>query len=231
MLGCEITVKAENISFCFRSNNKKILNGINLELLKGEIVGIIGLSGSGKTTLMNVLNGIIPKRIEGNFEGTVILNGNDTSTLDIPKLSECIGTVYQNPDSQTVFSCVEDELAFGPENLCIEPDEIKKRIDEVLNFLNIERLRLSNPNNLSGGEKQLVVIASILVMNVDILIFDESMSWVDREGKKLIKEAILKLKNAGKSIIMVEHDMNNLDITDRVYKLENGTLSKVPDYK
>jgi energy-coupling factor transport system ATP-binding protein len=138
--------------------------------------------------------------------------------------------VYQDPDTQIIFSCVEDEMAFGPENLCISREDILKRIDHILELLDIQGLRYRNPNKLSGGEKQLVVLASILTLDVDIIILDEAMSQVDRQGKKRILKAIQRMKSAGKSIIMVEHTIENLSISDEILLLKEGKLQKFEGY-
>ncbi|MBN2286597.1 MAG: ABC transporter ATP-binding protein [Tissierellales bacterium] len=222
----KIALQAEKISFRYHENSPFILNHINLSLRKGEIIGIVGLSGSGKSTLISILNGIIPKRINGLIDGKVLINQEDIASKNLSELSTQIGTIFQDPDSQIVFSCVEDELAFSPENLCYDPIYIKNSIQNVVKTLGIEHLLYRNPNHLSGGEKQLIALASVLTLNAGIIILDETMSQIDEAGKKMIKNAVITLKNEGKAILMVEHDLNNLDIADQIILLTNGTLRK-----
>jgi len=222
----KIALQAEKISFRYHENSPFILNHINLSLRKSEIIGIVGLSGSGKSTLISILNGIIPKRINGLIDGKVLINQEDIASKNLSELSTQIGTIFQDPDSQIVFSCVEDELAFGPENLCYDPIYIKNSIQNVVKTLGIEHLLYRNPNHLSGGEKQLIALASVLTLNAGIIILDETMSQIDEVGKKMIKNAVITLKNEGKAILMVEHDLNNLDIADQIILLTNGTLRK-----
>ncbi|GAA0177083.1 hypothetical protein SH2C18_03710 [Clostridium sediminicola] len=220
-------VKINNLKFKYKSSKDYILNGINLKIGKGEVIAITGLSGCGKTSLMYCINGIIPKRYNGDFSGEVLIDGKNISELEVEQVATMIGTVFQDPDTQIVFSNVEDEIAFSSENLCVEKSEILKRMDDITELLDIQRLRGRNPRDLSGGEKQLIVAASVLILGINILILDECMSQVDEKGKKLMKRAISKLKEQGKTIIMVEHEEENLDIVDKVYKLERGVLSRV----
>ncbi|WP_461204695.1 ABC transporter ATP-binding protein [Clostridium sp. DL1XJH146] len=220
-------VKINNLKFKYKKSENYILNDINLKVKKGEIIAITGLSGCGKTSFIYCINGIIPKRYSGDFEGEVLINGKNIGQLEIPEIATMIGTVFQDPDTQIVFSNVDDEIAFSAENLCVEKNDILKRVDHITKLLNIEKLRGRNPNDLSGGEKQLVVIASVLSLGINILILDECMSQVDKAGKVLIKKAILKLKEEGKTIIMVEHEEENLDIVDKIYTLKKGVLHYV----
>ncbi|MDP3387701.1 MAG: ABC transporter ATP-binding protein [Eubacteriales bacterium] len=217
-------LEAKNLSFRYNQNSPYILKNIDFKLQKGEIVGIVGLSGSGKSTLIQIMNGVIPKRIPGLLEGSICFNGEDMAEKDLSCLAKEIGTIFQDPDCQILFPCAEDEMAFGPENLCYDPYTIIERINSTTKMLAIEPLRYRNPNSVSGGEKQIIALASVLTLNVGIMIFDESMSFIDERGKGLIKNAILKLKEQGKSILMVEHDLSNLEVADHIFLLKNGTL-------
>jgi energy-coupling factor transport system ATP-binding protein len=222
----EYIIETRNLSFRYNEASPFILKDVNLKISRGEAIGIVGLSGSGKSTLINVINGIIPKRINGIIEGDVVINNENINSKELHELVTTIGTVFQDPDCQILFSCAEDEMAFAPENLCFERLEIFGRIEEVCNFLDIGRLRDKNPNNMSGGEKQLIAIASVLTPDVDILILDECMSQIDERGKVLIRNTIKKLKEQGKTIIMIEHDFSNLEIVDNIYLLNSGKLSE-----
>ena len=218
-------IKVNNLSFSYSDNNK-IIDNINLKVNKGEILAVVGLSGSGKTTLCYCLSGIIPHIYSGNLSGEVLIKGNSILDMEMPQIATNIGIVFQNPETQIFFPVVENELAFGPENLCIKRDEIGKRIEEVLSLLNIEDKRYVKTEHLSGGQKQLIALASVLTLKPDILIFDEVMAQIDSKGKKAIKDIILQLKQEGKTVIMVEHNLDNIEIADRKLVLKQGRLKQ-----
>ena len=218
-------IKVNNLSFSYKDNNK-IIDNINLKVNKGEILAVVGLSGSGKTTLCYCLSGIIPHIYSGNLSGEVFIKGNSILDMEMPQIATNIGIVFQNPETQIFFPVVENELAFGPENLCIKRDEIGKRIEEVLSLLNIEDKRYAKTEHLSGGQKQLIALASVLTLKPDILIFDEVMAQIDSKGKKAIKDIILQLKEEGKTVIMVEHNLDNIEIADRKLVLKQGRLKQ-----
>ncbi len=219
-------LKAENLSFTYPGNDRQILKSINFSINRGEIKAIVGLSGSGKTSLCYCLSGIIPHIYKGDLSGNVYIEGSPVLARKIQDISTRVGIVFQNPETQLFFPVVEDELAFGPENLCVPSEEIGRRIVKNLRLLGIEKLRYADIRNLSGGQKQLVALASVLTLQPDILIFDEVMSQIDKKGKKRIKEVILNLKSRGKTIVIVEHDLDNIDIADKVLLLKKGRLHK-----
>jgi len=217
-------LEVSELQFRYQGSETNILRGVNLKVKKGEILALVGLSGCGKTTLCYCLCGIIPHVIQGDYKGKVLINGTSASEMKLPGIATKLGIVFQDPDTQLFAPVVEDEIAFGPENLCIERDEIGKRISEVLKQVGMERYRLGSPAILSGGQKQLIALASVLSLHTEIFIFDEAMSQIDSEGKRSIKEMICQLKNLGKTIVMVEHDFENLDIADRIMVMRNGIL-------
>ncbi len=219
-------IEVKNYSFRYFKKSNPILDEINFQVKEGEAVGIVGLSGNGKSTLCYALCGIIPHIYKGDRKGDVLLFGTSTSHMEMGDISKKVGIVFQDPDTQLFSPTVEDEVAFGPENLCVSREEIGERIQEALEKVGMKMHRNENPNALSGGQKQLVAIASVLSMQPEILIFDESMSQVDIEGKKRIKEVIRALKKDGKTILMVEHDFDNLDVVDRIVVLKNGKLQE-----
>jgi len=218
-------IEVNNLTFSYKDNNK-IIENINLKVEKGEIIAVVGLSGSGKTTLCYCLSGIIPHIYSGNLSGEVFIKGNSICDIEMPQIATKIGIVFQNPETQIFFPVVENELAFGPENLCIKRDEIGKRIEEALSLLNIEDKRYAKTEHLSGGQKQLIALASVLTLKPDILIFDEVMAQIDSKGKKAIKDIILQLKQEGKTVIMVEHNLDNIEIADRKLVLKQGRLKQ-----
>lgn len=212
-------VEVKNLSFKYKNSDKYILKDVNLSVNKGEILAITGKSGSGKTTLCNCLCGLIPRLYEGILTGEVLIFGENINNLNLAEVVSRLGIIFQNPSTQLFSPTIEDELSFGPENLCIEREEIGQRIDKVLKMIKMEEYRFENPNNLSGGQQQLIAIASVLMMNPSIIICDEIMSWIDSEGKEIIFETLLKLKDEGKTIIMVDHNKENTKIADRIFIL------------
>jgi len=224
-------VEISDLYFKYQDGNENILNGINLKIESGKVTSILGLSGCGKSTLCYCICGIVPHIYHGEIKGDVLLYGKPVSGMLPGKIATITGIVFQDPDTQLFSPTVEDEIAFGPENLCIDRDEIARRIDICLKLVNMEKHRFDHPENLSGGEKQLIAIASVLSMDPSIIIFDESLSQIDREGKSRIKNVILQLKNNGKAVIMVEHDPENLELADEIYFLKNGKIEKIEDLK
>lgn len=209
-------VEIKNLSFKYRNSSEKILNNINLIVNDGESIAILGQSGSGKSTLCNCICGLIPNVYSGEFSGDVFLYGKNIKNLDMAQIVTKVGIIFQNPSTQLFSPTIEDELAFGPENLCVEREEIGNRMDNILKIINMEKYRYDNPNNLSGGQQQLIAIASVLMLDPQILICDEIMSWVDEDGKEIIKNLLFKLKEEGKTIIIVDHDLENVKIADRI---------------
>lgn len=217
-------VDIENLYFKYRGMEEYILGGIDLKIGQGEVLAIVGLSGNGKSTLCYALNGIIPNTLKGELKGSIKIFDQHVKDMNRAELASKIGVVFQDPDTQLFSPTVEDEIAFGPENLCLPREEIGARIDHVLKLIGMEAYRYENPNNLSGGEKQLIALGAVLSLEPNILVFDEAMAQIDDVGKERIKEVVKKLKDRGKTIIMIDHDFNNLDIAHRVVLLKKGKL-------
>ncbi len=207
-------VEARAVTFSYKGQAVPVLDKISFVLEQGQIAAITGPSGCGKSTLGYCLCGVIPNLIKGDFRGEVSWQGR-------------IGIVFQDPDSQIFFPTVEDELAFGPENLCLPRQEIGERIDKTLAQLGLTDLRLANPSRLSGGQKQLVALGGVLTMSPDIFVLDESLSQLDEATRPKIKGALLALKQQGKTLIMIEHDKNNMDIADQIWYLNKGGLERL----
>lgn len=217
-------VEVHNLYFKYRIGSDYILKGVDLSLNRGEVLAITGLSGSGKSTLLNIICGIIPHIRKGTIQGEVRLWGKDVKDLKIAQITKKVGIVFQDPDTQLFSPTVEDEIAFGPENLMVERGEIGRRIEKTLKLVQMEEYRCENPNNLSGGQKQLIAIAAVLAMEPELLLFDEITSQVDEEGKGRIKDIISKLKEQGRTIILVDHNRDILELADRLMELKDGKL-------
>lgn len=220
----DIAIELRNLTFGY-NKKKTLLSKANLKIQKSTVVGIIGASGVGKTSVLRIINGSLVGQGRQKISGSVYLNGQVMEMEE--DFFRQTGTVYQSPDNQIIFSSVEDELAFGMENLSIDPSSMAGKIMEVLKVLGIEKLKERNPNELSGGEKQLVVLAAILCLDIEIIILDECMTQIDTEGRRLIMDAILRMKDNGKTVLMVEHDYENLKVADQVYRLKNQCLELV----
>jgi len=218
-----IIIEAEKLCFSY-DGERKILDDMNFEIGVGEMIGIIGDSGSGKSTLCHVLCGIIPNLICGTISGNVSVAGKQLRDCDLKSLSGTIGFIMKNHDRQIVTSSVEDELAFGPENLCVPPEKINERIDEVLAALDIENIREIDPNKLSEGQKHLVTIGAVMTLQPDILVLDEPFGYLDNDNKKMVKGILKELQEAGRTVIIAEHDLDMLRDADKWLLLENGRV-------
>jgi len=219
----------KDLSFRFPGEKENIFEKINFEIKSGSVIAITGKSGSGKSTLCRILCGIIPRVIKGELNGDIKVFGEDLKDMTSEQTASMIGIVFQDPDSQLFLPVVEDELAFAPENFCVEREDIGTRIERSLKATGITELRYSVTSSLSGGQKQLAAVASVLTMNPKILILDEAMSQLDTESTGRIKKLIGSLKNEGMSVILIKHDRDNLDVADEIYVLTNGKLEKERD--
>ncbi|MGI6698347.1 MAG: ABC transporter ATP-binding protein [Clostridiales bacterium] len=217
-------LEVRDLWYRYPGSGEDILRGVNLTVERGEVLAVVGLSGSGKSTLCYCLSGIVPHIYSGNMRGEVLIKGTPTTSMKIPQIATRLGIVFQEPDTQLFSPTVEDEVVFGPENLCLPREEIGERLKTALKQVGMEEFRLSSPNQLSGGQKQLIALASVLSLDPEILIFDEAMSQIDAQGKEAIKEAVSGLRNRGKTVVMIEHDLDNLDVADRVLLLRDGVL-------
>lgn len=217
-------IEVSNLTFSYKSGGKKILKNLNFSLTAGSITAVLGLSGCGKTTLCHCLCGIIPNAVSGDLHGDITIGGKKIFDSKLCDLTATVGLVMQSPDSQLVCTTVEDEIAFAMENLAYPQPEIRSRVEEILQFMNLRELRLQNPACLSGGQKQLVAIGAVLATAPKLIIFDEPMSHLDERGQALIIQVIKKLQAAGKTIILVEHNLNLPDFADNWLLLADGEI-------
>jgi len=217
-------VEVKNLTFAYQ-NGKTVLRDISFCVAAGEIFVIAGLSGGGKTTLCQLLCGIIPHAVKGELSGEISLMGMDPSRAGLPQASLKAGLVFQDADSQIICSTVEDELAFGLENLCVAPADIRRRVEELLREFGLVELREMNPALLSGGQKKLLTIAAVLAAAPPVLILDEPLSGLDSEGRALVRAAMVEQRRQGRAVIAVEHDLKLVTFADTWLLLDDGAVA------
>ena len=218
----EYIIKGENVSYKYSESDLVFaVNNVNLEVKKGEFLAILGRNGSGKSTIAKNFNGLfIPT------EGTILVDNIDTRDEEkIWDIRQSVGMVFQNPDNQIVATVVEEDVAFGPENLGIPSEEIRERVDSALNKVKMLEFKRNAPHLLSGGQKQRVAIAGILAMEPKCIIFDEATSMLDPSGRKEIMDIMKKLnKDLGITIITITHYMNEAAEADRIIVMDKGEI-------
>ena len=220
-------IEFKNFTFQYRAQAKPTLNNINLTIYEGEKVLIVGPSGSGKSTISNCINGLIPFSYKGNISGSLKINGKETRDMSIFELSNSVGTVLQDPDSQFIGLTVAEDIAFKLENDCVEQDEMKEKVKITSKIVDIDNHLELAPYSLSGGQKQRVTLAGVMVGDVDILLFDEPLASLDPATGKNAIELIDEIKRkTKKTIIIIEHrleDVLHCDI-DRIIVVDKGEI-------
>lgn len=220
-------IELKNVSFKYELQEEKTIKNLGLYVKQGEFVGIIGKNGSGKTTLCNIIRGIIPDFVQGTITGSISIDNKNINDIERGEMAELVGFVFQNPFSQIsgIKKTVFEEIAYGLENLGVPREEIRQRVTDVIKLLKIEDLQDKNPNELSGGQSQRVAIASIIVMNPKVLIFDEPTSQLDPLGTEEIFDILKLLKSQNKTIILVEHKIDLIaEYADRVVVMDDGEI-------
>lgn len=223
-------LEIENLKFAYPSYGKEepvnVLDNFNLKVKRGEFVSIMGPTGAGKTTLCLALNGIVPQSSGGSFGGDIQICGMNTKETSMSKLAQKIGIVFQDPESQLFCMTVEDEVAFGLENMGTPRDEMRIKIDAALEAVGLSHLTDRSPFHLSGGQKQRVAIASMLAMEPEILILDEPTSGLDPVGKKEVFQVVDRLRQEkNMTIIMIEQESERVaEFSDRVIIMEQGKI-------
>ncbi|MBF1359604.1 MAG: energy-coupling factor transporter ATPase [Mogibacterium diversum] len=196
------------------------IDHVSIEIKRGEYISIAGSNGSGKSTLARCLNGLILPT-----EGEILVDGMDTNDDDlIWDIRKKIGMVFQNPDNQIVSSMVEDEVAFGPENIGIENPELRKRVDNALKSVGMYEYRNREAHKLSGGQKQRIAIAGAVAMRPDCIVFDEPTAMLDPKGRSQVMKVIRELNDQGITIILITHFMEEVAEADRVLVMKSGKL-------
>lgn len=219
-------VEIRDLWYKYRNMEEWVLKNINLDVEEGEFVILMGPSGCGKSTLCYTINGIIPKFLHGEMKGEVIVDGRNVKNYEIAQMSTIVGMVFQNPETQITSLTVEDEIAFGPENLALPREEIRERVEEILKIVNLEKERFRNPYALSGGQKQALAIGSVLALHPKILVLDEPTSMLDPVGQLLVSEIIVKLNEQyNMTVIAVDHRVEwAAEHANRVIIMEDGEI-------
>lgn len=218
-------IKFDNVSFAYELEDEGVVNAVNdfsLEVPEGQFLAVLGHNGCGKSTVAKLINGILVPN-----KGKVTVEGMDTSdeekTVDIRKT---VGMVFQNPDNQIVATIVEDDVAFGPENLGVEPSEIRKAVDSALKAVGMYEFRKREPHRLSGGQKQRVAIAGVIAMNTKCIVMDEPTAMLDPQGRKEAMDTVMKLnREFGITVILITHYMDEAVKANRVIVMDGGRIA------
>lgn len=213
-------IEIKNLSFQYEGSSKKVLKNLNINIKEGEFICVLGHNGSGKSTLAKLINAqFIPT------EGDILIGNMNTKDDDsLWNIREMCGMVFQNPDNQLVATIVEEDVAFGPENLGVPREELRKRVDDCLELVGMTDYKRHSPALLSGGQKQRIAIAGILAMNPKCLLMDEPTAMLDPQGRKDILDTVLKLREMGKTIIHITHYMEECVNADRIIVINEGDV-------
>lgn len=215
-------IRAENLRHVYKSSNgdKIALDGLNFSIDDGEFVAIIGTNGSGKSTLAKHFNALLLPT-----DGKIFIDGLDTAQEEnLWRIRENVGMVFQNPDSEIVAAIVEDDVAFGLENLGIEPDKIRERVDLALDAVNMSDYKNFAPSKLSGGQKQRIAIAGVIAMQTKIIVFDEPTAMLDPLGRREVMQMVKRLHAQGKTIIYITHFMEEAAEAQKIFVMEGGRI-------
>ena len=214
-------IKTDNLHFTYQGDEKETLHGVNLEIEEGTFVAILGHNGSGKSTLAKLFNGILLPT-----EGRVLVDGIDTTHEDkLLQVRAAVGLVFQNPDNQIVANVVEDDVAFAPENLGVDPAEIRRRVDAALKTVGMYEYRLHAPHLLSGGQKQRVAIAGVLAMQPKCIVLDEPTAMLDPVGRREVVSTVTRLCcEEGITVVLITHHMSECVGADRLVVMSEGNV-------
>lgn len=214
-------IKVQNITFCYEEDAAPVLEGLSLNIEQGSFTVILGHNGSGKSTLAKLFNGLLKPD-----SGQVLVDG--ISTLEEEQEFEVrrrVGMIFQNPDNQLVCSIVEEDVAFGPENLGIKPAEIRRRVEAALKAVNMAEYRHAAPYHLSGGQKQRIAIAGVLAMQPECLVLDEPTAMLDPIGRREVLDTVWRLnRELGMTVVLITHFMEEAENADRVLVMDSGEI-------
>ena len=217
-------ISLKNIFYRYSQNQENyVLNDVSLDIEKDEWITLIGANGSGKSTLVKTLNGLnVPEK------GTVFIDGLELNEENIWDIRRKVGMVFQNPDNQFVGSTVQDDVAFGLENIGLPRDEMIIRIDDALKRVGMEDFKLMEPSRLSGGQKQRVAIAGVLALRPQIIVLDEATSMLDPKGRQEVLKTVKSIKEESKmTVISITHDINEANEADRIFVMNKGKIQYV----
>lgn len=218
-------IELDDVSFTYRDANKPALKNITLSIEEGEFIGIIGPTGAGKSTLCWAIIGVVPQILLGEFGGRVEVKGFPSDTTPVAQVAQMVGLVQQDAEAQLLMTDIEKEITFPLENLSLPRREINRRLNYVLDLVDLRENRLRHPFYLSGGQKQRVAVAAVLAMEPEVLILDEATSELDPVGAEEIHNLAGDLKKRGKTIIMVEHNIDELARhADRIIVMAHGEI-------
>ncbi len=217
----EPVIVFDNVHYTYPADEKESLCGVSLSIEKGSFVAVLGHNGSGKSTFAKHMNGILVPD-----EGRVLVEGLDTSDEEhIIDVRRRVGMVFQNPDNQLVANVVEDDVAFAPENLGVEPKEIRERVDAALRQVGMYDYRMHAPHLLSGGQKQRVAIAGVIAMQPDIIVLDEPTAMLDPQGRREVVDTVFSLcREKGMTVVYITHHMDECINADRLIVMSNGCV-------
>ncbi len=217
-------IEINDLEFAYEDAEEQqdaVLKGVSLKVNKGEFLAVLGHNGSGKSTLAKHLNAILVPQ-----KGKVLVEGIDTCDEDkLYEIRQRVGMVFQNPDNQLVATIVEEDVAFAPENLGVEPAEIRKRVDYALDAVNMKEFARHAPHMLSGGQKQRIAIAGVLAMKPDVIVMDEPTAMLDPVGRREIMQTVKKLnREENMTVVMITHFMDEAAQADRVIVMDHGKI-------
>lgn len=224
----KVIIKFDNVSFAYKAiadddemAATAVVDGFSLDVPEGQFLAVLGHNGCGKSTIAKLMNGILVPD-----SGKVTVDGMNTSDDEkIIDIRRTVGMVFQNPDNQIVATIVEDDVAFGPENLGVPPEEIRKRVDDALEAVGMYEFRGREPHRLSGGQKQRVAIAGVIAMNTKCVVMDEPTAMLDPHGRQEVMDAIRMLnKERGITVVLITHYMDEAVKADRVVVMDKGKI-------
>ncbi|MDF2716032.1 MAG: transporter related protein [Paenibacillus sp.] len=219
--GKGVTIQFDGVSFRYGPNEDWVLRGINLTITPGERIAIVGSNGCGKSTLGLLMNALLAPT-----EGEVYVYGQNTrSPSDLAEIRQRVGYVFQNPDQQLISNTIEDDIAFGLENLGVSPSEQERRIHGVMRTMRLDVLKHMDPNSLSPGQKQKLAVAGVIAMEPDAIVFDEAVSMQSPRDAESLRQIIDGIHKKGTTIVQITHDMEELYDCDRALVMKDGAIA------
>ncbi|MBX6394717.1 MAG: energy-coupling factor transporter ATPase [Alicyclobacillaceae bacterium] len=218
----EPLIRVQDVYFSYSGDDgeRPVLRGVSLDVFPGEFVAVLGHNGSGKSTLAKHLNGLLVPQ-----KGTVLVAGMDTAERgELRRIRRMVGMVFQNPDNQMIAATVEEDVAFGLENLALPREEMRRRVEEALRRVGMWEFRHRSPHHLSGGQKQRVAIAGVLAMQPGCIVLDEATSMLDTPGREEVMQTVLELRSSGVAVVAVTHYMEEAALADRIFVMHEGKI-------